>query len=34
MWFFLIASIYLRQEYSSESKALGAATEETGDPNE
>ena len=34
MWFFLIASIDLRQEYSSEIKALGAATKETGDPNE
>jgi hypothetical protein len=34
MWFFLIGSIYLRQEYSSESKALGAADQDTGDPNE
>jgi hypothetical protein len=34
MWFFLIASIYLRQEYSSESKALGAGAGETGEPNE
>ncbi|MGE5270281.1 MAG: DUF6766 family protein [Thiohalocapsa sp.] len=34
MWFFLIASIYLRQEYSSESKSLGAGIRDTGDPNE
>ena len=34
LWFFLIASIYLRQEYSSESKALGAGIKDTGDPQE
>ena len=34
MWFFLITSIYLRQEYSAESKALGAGIEDTGEPNE
>jgi ABC-type multidrug transport system fused ATPase/permease subunit len=34
MWFFLIASIYLRQEYSAESKPLGADVGDTGEPNE
>lgn len=34
MWFFLIASIYLRQEYSAESKPLGADVNDTGEPNE
>jgi hypothetical protein len=34
MWFFLVSSIYLRQEYSSESKALGAGVNDTGEPNE
>jgi hypothetical protein len=34
MWFFLVASIYLRQEYSAESKALGAGIRDTGEANE
>lgn len=34
MWFFLIASIYMRQEYSSESKAPEADITETGEPQE
>ena len=34
MWFFLIGSIYLRQEYSAESKPLGAEIRDTGEANE